>query len=226
MGRHVPVEKSPRGSQKWLWSLINAHSDLVNNLLIDRLNLQRGGSVSWISPLSTDDFAEYSDNDFLERLGISLARCSLREFWPGGGPHWDALGKSEAGEVFLIEAKAHVKEMLSPGTQASPHSRDLIRERLHEVKHFLNVGNSDDWTQALYQYANRLAHLYFLREKNGIPAFLVFIYFLGDHEMGGPATKEEWLHAIKLEKGILGLPAKHRLDDYIIDLFIDVDALR
>jgi hypothetical protein len=39
---------------------------------------------------------------------------------------------------------------------------------------------------------NRLAHLYFLCELNGVPAFLVFVYFVNDQEMQGPTTKKEW----------------------------------
>ena len=37
-----------------------------------------------------------------------------------------------------------------------------------------------DWSHCFYQYANRLAHLYLLRESNGLDAFLVFVYFVDD----------------------------------------------
>jgi len=72
--------------------------------------------------------------------------------------------------------------------------REIIERSLYEVMLFLKVRNSDNWTQSLYQYANRLAHLYLLRELNGIPAFLVFAYFVDDQEMHGPTTVRELGH--------------------------------
>ena len=37
------------------------------------------------------DYVEYSDNTFLEKLGITLPNRKLKDFWPPGGPKWDAL---------------------------------------------------------------------------------------------------------------------------------------
>ena len=78
----------------------------------------------------------------------------------------------------------------------------------------------------LYQYTNRLAHLYLLRELNGINARLVFVYFTGDDDVDGPLTTAEWKSALKVVKGVLGLSERHRLSKYIADLFIDVRELR
>jgi hypothetical protein len=225
MGRFEPVDVT-RGSQKWLQLLVNDHSELINQKINELLGTAQLDRISWKSPIGDDNFAEYSDREFLDRLGINLENRSLASFWPSGGPHWDALGRSDTKKIFLVEAKAHIEEIISPGCGASPHSRNLIEQSLHEVKHFLNAGCSDDWSQCLYQYANRLAHLYLIRELNGIPAYLVFVYFTGDMEMDGPITPNEWKSALKLVKGILGLPKKPKLSDYVLDIFVDVDQLR
>ena len=78
-----------------------------------------------------------------------------------------------------------------------------------------------DWSRNFYQFTNRLAHLYLLRDQNTLPAFLVMVYFVGDDYMQGPATMDEWQGAIKLLKKFLrvsGNPLIH----FQIDLFFDV----
>jgi len=76
-----------------------------------------------------------------------------------------------------------------------------------------------------YQYANRIAHLYLLRVLNGIPAYLVFVYFLNDEIMGGPKTEEEWIGALKLLHAYLGI-GRNKLGKFVIDVFIDVRDLK
>jgi hypothetical protein len=34
-----------------------------------------GDPIEWVSPIKSDDYAEYFDNAFLERLGISKQLC-------------------------------------------------------------------------------------------------------------------------------------------------------
>ena len=81
-----------------------------------------------------------------------------------------------------------------------------------------------DWSKRFYQYANRLANLYFLRELNGIDAYLVFVNFLNDPDLDGPLSEREWRAAIKVLHEALGvrgkLPGK-----YVIDVFVDVGEL-
>lgn len=221
MGR-ITQTKETRGSQKWIQLLVNDCPNLINSLIRKECSLATDDSITWVSPLRNDQYAEYRDQDFLNKLGTQLIKCPLKTFWPSGGPQWDALARSDSGKVFLVEAKANVPEIVSPPTGASIHSKTLIDKSFREVKSFLKIRSSTDWSQIFYQYANRLAHLYLLREANRIPAYLVFIYFMGDKEVEGPATKEEWVSAIQVVEGVLGLHEKHRLKPYIIDLFIDV----
>jgi hypothetical protein len=75
-----------------------------------------------------------------------------------------------------------------------------------------------------YQYANRLAHLYFLREINGLDARLIFLYFLSDPDTRGPRSRAEWKPAIAEAHLALGL--SDRLPSCVNELFIDVRQLQ
>jgi len=221
MGR-FPQLKGQRGSLKWVQLVANECPELINGSLRKACMLPSRVLISWLSPIRTDELAEYRDQAFLDLLGIHLEQRPLRTFWPGRGPQWDALARSDSGETFLVESKAHVSEMLSPGTKASSESKILIDKSLKDVQSFLGVHPLVDWSKDFYQYTNRLAHLYLLRELNDVRAFLVFLYFVGDREMGGPSTPGEWKSAIRVVKGLLGLRENHKLSKYVLDVFIDV----
>ena len=93
------------------------------------------------------------------------------------------------------------------------------------MQEFLGVDRSISWTGKFYQYANRLAHLYLLRELNEVNAHLVFVYFLGDKEVSGPDSVAGWKPALAAAKGALGLGGLHRLSKYTSEVFIDVRNL-
>jgi len=222
----VPQPQGDRGSLKWIQIVINDCPEILDREIKTTCDIPEADEITWASPLREDDYAEYRDNSFLDRLHVKLDNRPLKQFWPARGPQWDALGKSDSGRLFLVEAKAHIDELLSRGTQASGESEALISRSLEEVRRFLRVDSAVDWSQVFYQYTNRLAHLYLLREVNRIPAFLVNIYFFGDVEMDGPKTSDEWRTALKVVKGILGLGTKHMLNKYAADVFIDVKEIK
>jgi len=176
--------------------------------------------------MHSDDFAEYRDQAFLRLLEVHLEKRPLETFWPNRGPQWDALGRSYSGEIFLVESKAHISEILSPGTSASTKSKILIEKSLKELQSFLRVSPVVNWSAVLYQYTNRLAHLYLLRELNHLRAFLIFLYFVGDREMDGPRTVREWESAIHVVRGVLGLKDRDKLSKYMLDVFIDVADIK
>jgi hypothetical protein len=207
-----------RGSQRWIQRAI----ELAPRELSDAIGC---GPVEWRSPLVSDEYAEYRDQAFLDRLGITLQKRSLESFWPVGGPQWDALGVARSGEVVLVEAKAHISEMLSSASGATAvASVDRIRQSLHETASALGAGPGVDWSQRFYQYTNRLAHGYLLQELNGIPTRLIFLYFTGDTDMGGPETAREWRAAIEVLHEALGI--RGRVPRYVADAFLDVNRLQ
>lgn len=224
MGRYSQSVKN-KGSQKHIQKLINLNELLINNKIAKAFNLRENLDIEWVSPLLNDHYAEYRDEDFLNRLGLDSLSISLKDFWPSRGPQWDALAKAE-GNIFLVEAKSHIGEILSPPFGArNPASVNLIKKSLSEVKSFVGSKTKVDWSSYFYQYTNRIAHLYFLRKINKKNAFMVFIYFLSDSSVNGPETKEEWLGAISLMKKYLGIN-QNKLSPFIRDIFIDVKELK
>lgn len=220
----VVQPKGAKGSLKWIQRLVNKCPYLINQQLDIAINLRKDDNIHWLSPLSTDEYAEYRDVSFTEKLGITLNRRSGESFWPERGPQWDALGKTDSGKVILVEAKSHLGEIVSPGTQASEASRKKIIASLEETKAFLRVDPSVNWSGTFYQYTNRLAHLYLLRILNKIESYLVFVYFLNDDEMEGPKTMQEWQAGVKVLEAALGL-RQNRLSSFIIKIFIDIREL-
>ena len=214
-----------RGSLRDIQILVNQHADYLNALISKEISKSIPKVIQWVSPIKEDDYAEYRDTDFIKKLGLSL-EAELKNFWPSSGPQWDALGKSVNGDVFIVEAKANIPEVVSDGTKATHEiSLRMINKALKKTKDYLNIKNDVDWSGKFYQYTNRIAHLYLLREQNDIPAYLINIYFYNDKTVDSPTSKEEWIGAIKVLKNYLGIPKNHKLSAYMIDLFIDMNVL-
>jgi hypothetical protein len=220
------IQKSEgRGSLKDIQVLINRNQEVIDNLLKSNFDDLANEQIIWSSPIEQDDYAEYRDNDFLLKVGLDPKVISLDTFWPSKGPQWDALAKTTKGQVILVEAKAHISEIVTPATSAEGISKNLIEKSLNETKDFLGITNNIDWAGTFYQYTNRLAHLYFLRKKCNKSAFLINIYFIGDETVPGPNTKQEWDGALKVLHTYLGV-SRHKLSKYTADIFIDVNKLK
>jgi hypothetical protein len=115
--------------------------------------------------------------------------------------------------VVLVEAKSHVSEVYGGGCKASARSRKRIDEALELTKRWLGIPSEPDWTGALYQSANRLAHLYFFRKVMGVPAWLVNVYFINDPY--SPTSRSEWeaaLVGVKAQLGLAGISVPHAAD--------------
>lgn len=215
MSRAVQPEGT-RGSLKWIQRAVEERWPALDGAILQKL--AGATEIEWRSPLRADDFAEYRDADFLERLGLGHLAEALAAFWPRRGPQWDALGRSDAGHILLVEAKAHIGEFCTPGTSAGPASRAVIQARLAEVADALGATPGRPWADLFYQLANRLAHLHFLRAQ-GVPAFLVLVGFLDDRDMDGPSGAETWVAAYQLAAYALGLPTRHALSPFIVHAF-------
>ncbi|HEY7389042.1 MAG TPA: hypothetical protein VH640_11080 [Bryobacteraceae bacterium] len=218
MGR-FQQSKGERGSQKWLQEAVN-----VNPMVLDRLilpHLSGASTLTWLSPLAADHYAEYRDAEFLGKIGASQLTIELANFWPDWGPQWDALARSERGEILMVEAKAHIDELCSKATQAGPVSRTKIEEALRETSSYLGAQLRASWSDLFYQLTNRIAHLYFLR-KHGLDAWLILVNFIGDGDMKGPMTAAEWEAAYEIVWYVLGLVKDHKLRRYIVDIYPSV----
>lgn len=221
MGRFVQDSNS-HGSLKDLQILINEKKDLLDEKISEAL--KHNIKIDWVSPLKDDQFAEYRDEDFLAKLNLeNKINYDLSDFWPKRGPQWDALGKAD-DSVFIVEAKANLPEIVTSPTGAGTESKSLIMDSFSEVKEYLNINNLIDWSGTFYQYANRIAHLYYLRVLNGIDAYLINIYFINDDSVSGPKSKDEWKGAIQIIKKYLGIPDKNNLKKFMIDVFIDIKS--
>lgn len=216
--------KAAKGSQKWLQILVNEKPEIINIEIYRKLKIKETMEINWQSPLKNDKYAEYSDKEFLKALGLENLEPVLNKFWPKRGPVWDGLATIEKTRI-LIEAKAHIPEIVSGSTGARTKSRRKIRQRLNETKRYLRLKSKTDWSRTFYQYSNRLAHLYFLRVLNDIDAHLVFLYFINDDEMKGPKSQAEWEGANKLLHSYLGI-GRHKLSRYVHDIFIDIKELQ
>ncbi len=212
MGR-FPQPPGDKGSLRWIQYLVNQYPEVLNEAI-------GAGPVEWRAPLAADDYSEYRDQAFLERLGVVLSKRRLSDFWPSGGPQWDALGCAASGEKVLVEAKAHVPELLSSPTDASPASAEIIRRALSEAAAALGASPGADWSQRFYQYANRLTHAWFLAQVNEVPVRLVFVQFVGDADLDGPLSRREWEAALIVLHEALGL--RGRMPRYVAEIFIDV----
>lgn len=210
------------GSLKWLRLLADSSSSTVlDKRLREAGALRSTDRLNWQSPLRNDLWAEYRDADFLKQLGLERLASELAAFWPLRGPQWDALATAPDGHVFLFEAKAHLAEMASKCYAKDTDARKKIGASIAETKAAYGAAENSDWLQGFYQYANRLAHLYFLR-KHGVPATLVFVYFIGDKGMGGPSSTAEWKEHLTGVYRHLGLipPILG-----VVDVFVSVDEM-
>jgi len=219
MGRFIQ-DGEGHGSLKDLQILINCKPELLDSILTEQT--KKTVNIKWKSPIKSDQFAEYRDQDFINQLQLNdKIRHSLNEFWPNRGPQWDALGVDKE-TVYIVEAKANVPEIVTSGTEAGSESISKILDAFKEVKEYLDINNTIDWSGTFYQYTNRIAHLFFLRVLNDIDAHLVNIYFINDQTVEGPTCAEEWQGALKVIKKYLGVSKRNKLEKYIHEIFIDV----
>ncbi len=202
------TNKGRLGSQRLLQIAVGKCPNRLEEALRTVGAIGSSESVTWTSPLEADGFKEFRDSAALKKLGVANSIIyPLKEFWPQRGPVWDATGITSSGTPVLLEAKAHIPEAASPASGASSKSMELIEQSLEKARKFYSPRSTSTWSGTFYQYANRLAHQYFLRELNKISSILVFLDFINAVEMDGPASELEWKGATRLLHAVLGLSA-------------------
>lgn len=181
------------GSQLQTQIYVNRRRSALNAAIVDAAPELAGAKFDWVSPVEADWFTEYRDGAALDRLGLGHHRVALREFWPSGGPRWDALARVElptTSGVLLVESKSYVGELHRPGClAASERSMAKISSVLEVTKARLGAQVQANWMGPLYQSANRIAHLHFLRGI-GVPTWLLSLCFVGDPH--SPTSIAEW----------------------------------
>ena len=185
---------------------MNQAPHLLLEALRSPLALDDNAEILWKSPLENDGYREYRDRVALRHLGVHLPHRPLSSWWPEGGPKWDSLGKVSDGQLIFLEAKAHIGEIFSPGTKATPASRRMIESSLCEARRHFAPASRASWWHMGYQYANRLAWHYFLHTVNGLPSRTVFLQFTNCIEMNGPTSEQQWERPIRYLHRRLGLP--------------------
>ena len=199
------------GSQLQTQLYVNVHTDRLDAALRGEFAELADAAFEWRSPLAVDAYREYWDRAFLERVGLGQHAAELKAFWPTGGPHWDALAVVRRPDdtrpgVLLVEGKSYPEEFYGSGCQAAPGSpsRALIEASLAWTQQQLGVQDrtAADWCGRLYQSANRLAHLYWLRSR-GVRAWLVHLLFTDDPHR--PTSAQQWAEAVRATNAELGL---------------------
>jgi hypothetical protein len=204
------------GSQLQMQLYVNRRRGALDSAIREAIpSLGPRAHIEWHSPLEgqPSPFREFRDGAFLRALGLAHLRTALRKFWPLGGPRWDGLATAQdpksAGVIayLLVEAKSYPDELLGRGCLALPDSDAdrLIEESLARTARWAGVADNSRWRGHLYQYANRLAHMYFLQEATGVSTWLVNLCFLND-QTNRPTPRAEWDTRLKQLKAELGFP--------------------
>ena len=206
------------GSRGMLQRLVNARPEILQDALVES-GLPVDHPIRWTSPLFSEDFRMYRDKAFLDRLNVQLQHRPLRDFWPARGPRWGGLGRC-GSQVLLVEAATSMEEFDTACQASSGASFSLIDRALAETRDFLGATADRDWTANYYRFANRLAHLYLLRQLNGIDAKLVLVHF---HDTNALEPTGSWLDTIASH---LGLPyPSNWIQTHVKEVFIDAAPL-
>jgi hypothetical protein len=221
------------GSQHQLRRWILERPEDVNADLLARNDALRGWAsrIEWLSP-RPDTNAELRDQAWTE-VGLTAASPQEAGWWPTGGAVWDAVARVHGpdGQIggILLEAKGRAGELTSGGTKATEPAITTIKSALADVQADLGVVPSEEWLRACYQPANRLALLWYARQRCDppVPVWLVSLYFLGEKYPTvtktevGPQTEEAWEPIIEALHTRMGLPRHpHSLTPWWIESFL------
>ena len=203
------------------------------------LNATSGNLIQWLDfGFSKENAPLRDDKEFLgvEFIKDSQVQEKWKSFWAttGNSQNWDAVGKihfDTHDEWLLVEAKSYTGELKSNCGATKPTSKQKIFSALEKTSQaFCNRTEPvKNWLENYYQYANRLAVLYFLM-KECVPqvnARLLFIYFYGENRenLECPQNEQEWLPAIQAMNDWLGMDKSCELAKRVHSLFLPVNPL-
>ena len=222
------------GSEWHLLRYLGYHRNYLSQKIMD---VTGGERISWLDFRFSKKYA-YLNND-RELVGIEFIKDrnvihKWKQFWPqtGTSQNWDAVGKiiyEDHEEWLLVEAKAHLNEVKSDCGATSQASKELIEVALQKTASAFCEQHPpvENWLSLYYQYANRLAVLYFLMKECNpvIPTRILFLYIYGDHrdDADCPQGEKDWYPIITAMKNRLVLDGNIDLNERINHLFIPVN---
>jgi hypothetical protein len=136
---------SRHGSQLEVQIYVNRFPGDLSRAVLEALPslAERTKRLAWMAPLEAEGFAEPQDAAFLRAVGRGELADRLREFWPAGGPVWDALAIAVFGAgppgVLLAEGKAYPKEFYGRGSEATEPARAQISKAFAATQSWLGV---------------------------------------------------------------------------------------
>lgn len=194
------------GSEWHLLRYLGYHRKVLSETVIDLIYPGEDKKVEWLDFKFSGNNEPFKQDQELEGLEFLSGKQDVMDkwktFWPQSGTsqNWDAVGwiaPGENEELLLVEAKAYLGETRS-SCGASEESKEIILAALEKTRKELG-GNQpiENWLNQYYQYANRLAVLYFFMKesKPSINCHMLFINFYGDKRPNNikcPQGKEEW----------------------------------
>jgi hypothetical protein len=69
----MPRRKRPpetERSEHWLRVAVNERTDALNSLITGLFEWNSTDRITWLSPIASDEYAEYFDEEFLTRLVV------------------------------------------------------------------------------------------------------------------------------------------------------------
>ena len=214
--------KGKKGSKFWMDTCVE------NIELKEVLDSKIGDVLTWVSPLASEDYAEYELKQCNEMLGLGKDEIKRKfSFWPSRGksPQWDGIAIGDGGKtLYLFEAKAHLAEVESGKTFAEGSNRDKIIESMKQIHDcYYSEGDFEYWKSKYYQIGNRLTFLHKLQEMelekfDGIK--LVFLNFVNDRTNNKATSLESWKKY--MDEVFVHVIGHSDLPEDILEVFLDV----
>lgn len=187
---NTSLGRGQKGSKYWMQLVSEGELKAQFDQLV-------GDCVTWLSPLESEVYREYElrARVICDALGIENSEGAFA-FWPHRQPQWDGLAVSdETKTLYLVEAKAHLKELESSCAAKSKDSKDLIMATMQSVyNEYYKEGCFLKWEEGYYQLGNRLTFLHKMKDMNlqRYPNVkLVLLNFVDDYTYR-PTSKLEW----------------------------------
>lgn len=194
---NLAEEIASRGSKLCMQICVNnTEDDIIGKKVVRKSrkhlldNLLGYEDINWLSPRTLDNYKEYQLEDIAEKFPSETGLSDMDwSFWNSKRkPQWDAIGVAEDGTLIIVEAKAHISEIESSGSQARGDSLNQIKQEIEKV-----LGSDPVWLGKYYQTANRILYLSKLKQYYGKKrkVILVFLNFINDVTYK-PEPEELW----------------------------------